>query len=136
MNQTNDWWFIKRACESDVEKIKQVLKQNSLLPEVSDKTISVFIQHEATFVAIYESEIVGVILVHHETISGLCVSRDFRRRGIATELMKNAIEILNPKTIHLFVGNGNSPAINLYEKLGFFVTHKSNSMSMMERVVK
>jgi len=56
------------------------------------------------------------------TINDLYVCPGFRRRGIATELMKKAFAYVKSKGathVRLNVIKSNLPALNLYRKLGF-----------------
>ena len=53
---------------------------------------------------------------------GTGVIKDFRRKGIAEQLLKHLIDFLKEKKIDVFVLEvleNNKPAINLYEKYGF-----------------
>jgi ribosomal-protein-alanine N-acetyltransferase len=55
-------------------------------------------------------------------IYSLAISKNFRRKGFAKRLLKETIkemEINNISSIFLYVDVKNSPAINLYEKIGF-----------------
>ncbi len=92
---------------------------------------------KAFLVAEESSRIVGYIMCRIE--SGFCYLRrgwcrlghiisiavhpNFRRKGIGTSLMLEALkrlkEIYNAKEAYLEVRVSNYPAINLYEKLGF-----------------
>ncbi len=93
--------------------------------------------NKAFLVAEASSRIVGYIMCRIE--SGFCYLRrgwcrlghiisiaihpNFRRKGIGTSLMLEALkrlkEIYNAKEVYLEVRVSNYPAINLYEKLGF-----------------
>ncbi|MBI5046661.1 GNAT family N-acetyltransferase [Candidatus Micrarchaeota archaeon] len=54
---------------------------------------------------------------------GLCVSKDFRGKGLGEKLLRAVIRLakkkLKPKNIYLSVYSENKPAIALYKKLGF-----------------
>lgn len=55
-------------------------------------------------------------------ISNLAVSRDFRRRGVATELIAHCEQLTNQwgySKIHLHVMGNNERGRNLYQKLGY-----------------
>jgi len=64
-------------------------------------------------------------------ISAVGVHPDFRRRGIARQLVERAIDFVrqrNGKRLLLDVIEGNVPAINLYTKLGF--EHYASNMQL------
>ena len=55
-------------------------------------------------------------------VMNVAVHPDFRRRGIAEELCRQLVSVLNERDVHsltLEVRASNAPAIALYEKLGF-----------------
>ncbi len=59
-------------------------------------------------------------------IDDLFVAKEFRRRGIAKELIKRFIEILRERKIkmcRLGVNIKNENAINFYKKIGFKIKH-------------
>ena len=59
-------------------------------------------------------------------VEDIFITKDFRRRGLATKLLKEFIHVLNKKgykKIHLSVNVKNSKAIKLYKKLGFELYH-------------
>ncbi len=60
-------------------------------------------------------------------IISLAVLPEYRRRGIATRLMEAALRSLRDeygaREVYLEVRVSNTPAINLYKKLGFRVIH-------------
>jgi len=93
---------------------------------------------KAFLVAEFEGKIVGYIMTRVERSMGymggffprkvghivsIAVLPEFRRRGIATALMREAIgrlrELYKVKEVYLEVRVSNEPAIRLYEKLGF-----------------
>jgi ribosomal protein S18 acetylase RimI-like enzyme len=58
----------------------------------------------------------------HVYISNLAVSRDFRRRGIAQELLRNCEQLTKSwgyTELHLHVMGNNERGRNLYQKLGY-----------------
>ena len=54
---------------------------------------------------------------------GLAISKKYRGRGLGEKLIRKTIALvkkrLKPKNIHLRYVNGNTPAKNLYKKVGF-----------------
>ena len=87
-----------------------------------------------------DSQVIGTIEVgmrhanHHQPtqhryvyISNLAVSRDFRRRGVAQELLTNCEQIAKSwgfTEIHLHVMGDNDRGRNLYEKLGYEIVSR------------
>lgn len=77
-------------------------------------------------VAVEDDKVAGYIgsqTVMGETdMMNVAVHPDFRRRGIAQELIQSLVEVLKARQSHcltLEVRASNTPAIKLYEKLGF-----------------
>lgn len=77
-------------------------------------------------VAIIENRVVGYVCSRHVLNEGhlmtLAVHADFRRRGIATELMNSVLEELKGKgctLLYLEVRVSNLDAIKFYERFGF-----------------
>ncbi len=52
-------------------------------------------------------------------IDSVAVSPDYRRKGLASELIGTAITISRPELVMLEVRESNLPAISLYKSLGF-----------------
>ncbi|HUM52655.1 MAG TPA: GNAT family N-acetyltransferase [Chitinophagales bacterium] len=114
----------------DEAKITTDIRKDFLLKHI-DTPNNLFLIAETN------SEIVGVVHCYiQETkdhpikkdnkvavLSDLFVAKPHRNKGIAQQLVKNALDIINEKwklkTILLNVFDGNSEAINLYEKIGF-----------------
>jgi ribosomal protein S18 acetylase RimI-like enzyme len=74
------------------------------------------------------AELVGVTLVLYDSswddrcphyISSVYVDAEYRRRGIARQMLEKALSQLGPKPVQLFVPADNRSAIALYESLGF-----------------
>ena len=62
------------------------------------------------------------MLVDHADITAIAVSKEYQKKGIATQLLNNLskkCQQLHIDKIFLEVRTSNIPAINLYEKLGF-----------------
>ncbi|MBN2625880.1 MAG: GNAT family N-acetyltransferase [Spirochaetales bacterium] len=82
---------------------------------------------KGTFLAVEGKEVVGFVISHERDgngyISVLSVLPEFRRRGIAGDLISRAIAFLqgrNLPEITLHVEKENRAARELYSKLGFF----------------
>ncbi len=77
-------------------------------------------------VALIKNRVVGYVCTRYVLNEGhllnLAVHRDFRRRGIATEIMNTALEELKEKgctLLYLEVRVSNLDAIKFYERFGF-----------------
>jgi len=69
----------------------------------------------------------GLSLVRKGHLISIAVLEQFRRRGIASSLLKTTIERLVKKKVNEFyleVRVSNYPAINLYRKFNFVITNK------------
>lgn len=78
------------------------------------------------FVAEVDKKVVGTTMVNRRMkvgyISAVMVSPDRRRKGIATKLVKNAVEYIQKRGMNraaLHAVTTNAPAIDAYSKLGF-----------------
>ena len=94
----------------------------------SEKGISKYLERNSKtcFVCIRNEKVVGVILSGHDGRRGfihhLAVDPDFRRHGIATELLSQALNALKAEEISkvgLFVFAYNSDGNAFWEKQGF-----------------
>lgn len=93
--------------------------ENSIAQELTNPLSSWLVAVEDDKVAGY----IGSQTVVGETdMMNVAVHPDFRRRGVAQELIQSLVEVLKTRQSHcltLEVRASNTPAINLYEKLGF-----------------
>lgn len=93
--------------------------ENSIAQELTNPLSSWLVAVEDDKVAGY----IGSQTVVGETdMMNVAVHPDFRRRGIAQDLIQSLVEVLKTRQSHcltLEVRASNTPAINLYEKLGF-----------------
>jgi ribosomal protein S18 acetylase RimI-like enzyme len=99
------------------------------------------------FVAEVNGKVVGTTMVTKRGntgyVSTVMVHSDFRRKGIATELMKTAIDYIRKRKLArviLHVISTNNPAKSLYQKLGFkkfddllYLTIETDSLQIPER---
>jgi len=93
---------------------------------------------EASLTLLHKDKLIGFIRIlplYEPTdgcLSGIGVLPEYRRKGLAQELLKVSIMKLkesNFQTISFFVSTANSAAISFYEKLGFESKHKIASIS-------
>ena len=132
---------IRPANEKDV--LSLVILAEEFMPREADKEKRVTILKQALrnpdyemLVAELEGEIVGFIdqwVIHdfthgakHSYIHNLYVSSKHRRRGIASELLQEAMkkaENLGVSEIHVTTRFDNKSAINLYRKYGLVKEH-------------
>ncbi len=106
---------------AEIEKCEFGLMEaeKTLLKELENKIA-------AYFVATEENEVLGYIgiwnICGEGEVINTAVRKNKRRTGIATRLLDEAFSFCrenNIKTLHLEVREKNTPAISLYEKLGF-----------------
>ena len=80
-------------------------------------------------VAVEDSKVVGFLafeqIMDEGSIVEVAVHPDHRRKGIARELIKNAVECCEElDAVYLEVRESNIPAISLYKNLGFYEVGK------------
>jgi ribosomal protein S18 acetylase RimI-like enzyme len=97
-------------------------------------------------VAEVDSRVVGTTIVNNRGrvgyISTVMVHPDYRRKGIATRLLKNAVAYIQRKRMRravLHADSTNTPAISVYTKMGFrafehiaYLMAETNSLSASE----
>lgn len=100
----------------------------------SEKGISKYLERNSKtcFVCIRNEKVVGVILSGHDGRRGfihhLAVDPDFRRHGIATELLRQAFEDLKMTTVWCGYYEGNERSKRVQQKCGFEFFAKSDNV--------
>jgi ribosomal-protein-alanine N-acetyltransferase len=115
--------------EDDIPFVLEIEKISFTIPLSEQGFLNKLYRKDAlSKVAEFEGNIIGYICVnyhaHKSHILNLAVHPDFRRRGVATILMDEAIRELNKKGcafMYLKVRASNSGAQRFYELLGFKV---------------
>ena len=81
---------------------------------------------KSNFIVVYENEIIGTIKSSHDGRRGyihhLAVKKEFRKQGIARELVNKCIEIIRAGGVHkyrIFVLDSNEGALKFWKQLGF-----------------
>lgn len=112
----------------DIEKIEQNLKIRNLSFVSLENDLKS--NNNVFFMAIQNGKALGYIafetLYDHIDITSIAVYENYRHMGIATLLLNRVIAMCTKKnytSIFLEVRVSNTPAIKLYEKLGFNKIH-------------
>jgi ribosomal protein S18 acetylase RimI-like enzyme len=125
--------------------------RHRLRSHVSSSYHSSQLPQQVCSIALYtdrgQSQVIGTIEVgvrnphyrhpaHHRYvyISNLAVSRDFRRRGVAQELLKNCEQLTKSwgfSELHLHVMGNNDRGRNLYRKLGYEIVSSEYGWSII-----
>jgi ribosomal protein S18 acetylase RimI-like enzyme len=101
----------------------------SLGEEDSRDGIALYLRRNpnSCFVALDGAEILGVVLCGHEGRRGilrhLAVKRDYRKRGIATSLVRACFDALSAEGIkkcNIFVMDDNEAGLEFWEHIGFY----------------
>jgi ribosomal-protein-alanine N-acetyltransferase len=117
---------VRNVEERDLEAIQEIEDKSFLYPFSKRQFLNLYINCKKTFF-VAESDrkllgyIVGVRSFRKITIASIAVKKNFRRRGIATELVRHLIKKVREKVkrIELQVRVSNEDAIMFYEKIGF-----------------
>ncbi len=120
--------------------LEEYADKKTVVMKCLDYALSYF-PHQGGYVVLAKdkNEIVGAVVVTHTGMEGyipanamvyLAVHKDYRQQGIATKLMKKAIRLAKGG-ISLRVPP-DSPAVALFEKLGF--SHKHLEMRLSKRL--
>lgn len=118
--------IIRDLSESDLNQVLEISKESFIIPWSLKSFINELLnQNSILKVAELNGEVIGYVvarkIVDEAEILSLAVKKDFRRKGIATKLMKSVLNEIKDfvKSCFLDVRVSNEPAIKLYEKLGF-----------------
>lgn len=111
----------------DLDQVLAIEEKNFSVPWTANGFFSFLLREDARFwVAEADGKIAGycgLILTPPEgDITNVCVDQPFRRRGVAVKLLDTLIReaaSLGVTQIHLEVRMSNTPAVALYEQLGF-----------------
>ena len=105
----------------NIDEIKKILEEfNQDLSKGSNPYLKIkgyYIDNKIVGAIVYED------IYNRFEIDYIVVDNNFRRSGIATNLIKSIID-LKPENITLEVRENNIAAINLYKKLGFEIVSK------------
>ncbi|MFM7622274.1 MAG: GNAT family N-acetyltransferase [Alphaproteobacteria bacterium] len=98
-----------------------VLHQNTNLSPFRQSEFEAWVHQNMTWVAVREGELAGFILIQdapdHQGVLLLAVDPLYRRQGIARRLMQTFLPL--KKQIFIEVEATNTPALSLYQSLGF-----------------
>ncbi len=138
-------YLLNKATEKDIlahfntcdENFLKNLKEKVDLQQYSKKLF----EKSTRFEAWQDNKLIGLVAGYFNDqknaasfISNVSVSKDKLNKGIASSLIKNAIEYgrdMSFKILELEVLSSNNAAIKLYEKFGFVTTEQSGSYNKM-----
>lgn len=119
-------FIIRDFNEADMLQIANITQESFTSPWSIKSFLAEYENPQSIFkVAEIDNEIIGYILVKvildEAEILSLAIKTSFRRKGIASALLKDVILKLKDivKICYLEVRISNTEAINLYKKLGF-----------------
>jgi len=124
---------IRNFIQSDKDSVVSLWKEifsSRYLHNDPELAIETKIKHskDLFFVAYENNLIVGTVMVgfdgHRGWIYSLAVKPDFRKKGIGTQLMKEAINKLKSLgclKVNLQIEEDNSGVVDFYEKIGFSI---------------
>jgi ribosomal-protein-alanine N-acetyltransferase len=121
--------IIRNMQENDIPAILEIEQISFTAPwSIQDFLNEMYKKNALSKVAVFDGNITGYICVnyhlHESHILNLAVHPDFRRQGVASTLMDEAIRELNKKGcafMYLKVRASNTGAQRFYELLGFKV---------------
>jgi ribosomal-protein-alanine N-acetyltransferase len=127
-----DWGAqLRRMCANDLDQVLAIEKRNfpepwtrrAFLAEIATKPIS------QPLVAVYDDQIIGYVvpwfIVDEMQIADIAVHEDFRRRGLAKQMLALVCELAQRRgcrLAHLEVRSSNAAGRRLYESMGFYIT--------------
>ncbi|WP_353684254.1 ribosomal protein S18-alanine N-acetyltransferase [Thermodesulfovibrio sp. 3907-1M] len=118
--------IIRKLKEEDFPAVIEISKQSFSLPWSLKSFISELLNPQSILkVAEFNEEIAGYIVLRkildEAELLSIAVKPELRRRGIATELIRNVMDEIkhSVKSCFLEVRISNTQAISFYEKMGF-----------------
>jgi len=124
-----DKLIIREMREDDIPAVWEIERASFSAPWFRDSfLIEMFDKQTISKVAVFQDSVVGYIFAHFErhesSVMKLAVRPDFRRRGVATRLMHEAMGELKHKGcvfMYLKVRESDNGAKSFYDRLGFKV---------------
>lgn len=121
--------IIREMIEADIQAVAAIEQMSFTMPWSETSFFNeLYNQHSIAMVAATKERIIGYICAKYVAGEGhilnLAVHPDFRKKGIAKELVENAIEHLKKsgcRFLYLEVRASNDAARKLYEGFGFKV---------------
>lgn len=116
---------IRRAHKDDVSTILDIEERSFSYSWFSRRAVSYHIKNNLVLCATIDGVVAGYICLSPLTktkkrrVYSVAVSPDYRKRGIAEALMREAHKQCDADIVTLEVDEKNSSAINLYNKLGY-----------------
>lgn len=117
---------IRNLEEQDLPYVLEIVSQSFSIPwSLNSFKNELLNPHSILRVAEFSGEIVGYIVLRkildEAELLSIAVKPELRRKGIATELIKNVLDELKDsvETCFLEVRVSNKEAISFYEKIGF-----------------
>lgn len=124
-------WNIKKFNQLTIEELYEIVKaryevfaceqkifQENDFDDIDKKVKHLFLEDNNRVVA-YARVINSGIKSEYATIGRVLVLKEYRRKGIATELMKKAIEALKEDSEEKIIISAQAYAKGLYEEVGF-----------------
>ena len=94
----------------------------ALFPPLLQTEAALREEHPTGYIMRLDGRLVGAVTVDGETITRLLVSPDYFRQGIATQLIRHALEHQALRVVSTAALN--EPAIALYRQFGFRPVHQ------------
>lgn len=120
--------FLREMSENDLDGVMEVEKESFSTPWTERLFFDELNNpHTVYYVCVDQDEVVAYGGLWHVLdegqITNIAVKKAYRRRGVGTMLLEKIIDYANEheiKKLELEVRAGNTPAIKLYEKYGFY----------------
>jgi len=132
-------WTIRRMESSDLDQVMEIEKTSFITPW-SRHSFEEEIQKDQGFswVAVFDDQVVGYIIgwyvVDEIHIGNLAVEKNWRRKGIAQDLIGHCLDHQNQFTWAILeVRRSNVTAQELYNKLGFCAAGVRRNYYVQER---
>lgn len=131
---------IRKATKKDFEQMKELYKEAFSVHLIFTKEDSVIMDYLNNFdgefiVAVEGSRIIGALGISAKNYDGhklirlkhIAVAEEYHRKGIGSELIKEAEKIAGKGKIEIHVAESEKTAINFYEKNGYEVEGRLKS---------
>lgn len=116
--------MLRKINSKDIKQIIS-LEQDTLSSTLGEATLNELITNPLLGGIVIEEDnnILGYVSYSYDgdilEIYNLCINKNNQKKGLGYKLMNHIFDILKPKSSILEVSETNTPAINLYTKLGY-----------------